>query len=155
MLDSTIKNEVISIKGFSSEIFCNDHPSNSKTGGGFWKQNGLFQLIDEPTNIRNEGMSCIDLIITDQPNMFFDCGVHPSLDVHCQHHIIFGNMNLSLPSPPPYKRTVWHYSKANVQVIKNSITNVNWVNSFNSLSPTEMHFDISDILGIRLLSLVP
>ena len=29
--------------------------------------NGLYQLIEEPTNIRNEGSSCIDLIITDQP----------------------------------------------------------------------------------------
>ena len=31
------------------------------------ESNNLFQLIDEPTNIRGEGMSCIDLIITDQP----------------------------------------------------------------------------------------
>ena len=28
--------------------------------------NSLFQLINDPTNIRSEGMSCIDLIITDQ-----------------------------------------------------------------------------------------
>ena len=238
MLDSNIKNEAISIKGFSPEIFRSDHPSNSKTGGvclyfrdelpikrradleilqemivsevtisrkkvfvitlyrspsqnseqfeafinnvqqvlstirderphcviftgdfncrssqwwaddvespegaaldEFLETNGLYQLIDEPTNIRNESLSCIDLIITDQPSMFVDYGVHPSLDVHCQHQIIFGNLSLSLPSPPPYKRTIWHYSKANVQTIKNSITNVNWVNSFNSLSPTEM-----------------
>ena len=27
--------------------------------------NNMHQLIDEPTNIRGEGMSCIDLIITD------------------------------------------------------------------------------------------
>ena len=62
--------------------------------------NSLYQLINEPTNIRNESMSHIDLIITDQPNMFVDYVVHPSLDIHCQHQIIFGNFNLSLPSPP-------------------------------------------------------
>ena len=242
MLDSTIRNDAIRIKGFSPEVFRNDHPSNSKTGGvclyfrdglpikrrddlellqemivseatisrkkifvinlyrspsqnseqfemfinnlqrvldnirnerphcilftgdfncrssqwwaedienpegaaldEFIETNGLHQLIDEPTNIRNEGMSCIDLIITDQPNMFADYGVHPSLDRNCQHQVIFGNLNMSLPSPPPYKRTVWHYSKANMELIRNSINNVDWVSSPNPLSPSEMveHF---------------
>ena len=39
--------------------------------------NGLYQLIDEPTNIRNKGSSCIGLIITDQPNILIDYDVHP------------------------------------------------------------------------------
>ena len=55
--------------------------------------NGLYQLIEEPTNIS------IDLIITDQPNMLVDYGVHPSLDEHCQHQITHGKFNVSLPSP--------------------------------------------------------
>ena len=211
MLDSTIENEAIHIKGFSPEVFRNDHPSNSKNGGVclyyrtglpikcrfdleilqdmivseiaisrkkiffinhyrshsqnseqfeifignlqrvltnirnerpscivFMETNSLYKLINEPTNIRNESMSCIDLIITDQPNMFVDYGVHPSLDIHCQHQIIFGNLNLSLPSPPPYNRTVWHYSRANVQSIINSINSVNWVSNLNPLGPSEM-----------------
>jgi len=29
------------------------------------ESNNLYQLIDEPTNIRGESMTCIDLIITD------------------------------------------------------------------------------------------
>ena len=45
--------------------------------------NILSQLIDEPTNIRCEGMSCIDLIITDKPNLFVESGVHSSLDNRC------------------------------------------------------------------------
>ena len=47
----------------------------------FLETNNLNQLINEPTNIRRESMSYIDLIITDQPNLFVECGVHPSLDV--------------------------------------------------------------------------
>ena len=56
----------------------------------FIESNNLSQLIDEPTNIRTTGMSCIDLIITDQSNLAVDFGVndHPSLDNHCQHQII-------------------------------------------------------------------
>ena len=49
----------------------------------FLETNGLYQLIGEPTIIRIEGSSCIDLIITDQPNFFVAYGVHPSLDEHC------------------------------------------------------------------------
>ena len=41
----------------------------------FIKSNNMSQLIDEPTNIRTIGMSCIDLIITDQLNLFVDFGV--------------------------------------------------------------------------------
>ena len=41
--------------------------------------NGLYQLSEEPNNIRNEGSSCMDLIITDQANLFVSYGVHPAL----------------------------------------------------------------------------
>ena len=205
MLDGTIRNDAIRIKGFSPEVFRNDHPSNSKTGGvclyfrdglpikrrddlevlqemivsevtisrkkifviniyrspsqnseqfemfiynlqqaldnirnerphcilftgdfncrssqwlsedienpegtaldDIMETNILHQLIDEPTNIRNESMSCIDLIIADKPNMFADYGAHPSLDIYWQHQVIFWNLNMSLHLPPPYKRT--------------------------------------------------
>ena len=66
--------------------------------------NNLSQLIDETTNIRGEGMSCIDRIITDKANLFVESGVHSSLDNRCQHQIIYGKLNISVPSPPPYKK---------------------------------------------------
>ena len=68
--------------------------------------NNLFQLIDLPTHVRGNSKSCIDLIITDRPNLFIDNGVHPSLDKRCHHNIIFGEMHLSVPHAPPYKRKV-------------------------------------------------
>ena len=58
----------------------------------------MSQLIDEPTNIRITGMSCIELIITDQPNLFVDFRVHSSSDNHCQHQIIHGKLNISVPT---------------------------------------------------------
>lgn len=70
--------------------------------------------------------------------MFVDYGVHPSLDEHCQHQIIHGKWNFSLPAPPPYKRTVWDYSKAYVQMVIRSINNINWTACFDELNPTEM-----------------
>ena len=84
----------------------------------------LSHLIDEPTNIRTTGMSCIDLIITDQPNLFVDFGVHSSFDDHCQHQIIHGKLNISVPIPPTHKRKVWYYAKAQKDKIKSAIANI-------------------------------
>ena len=42
---------------------------------------GQFQLISEPTNYEpNKNPSCIDLILTDQPNIVLDFGTRASLD---------------------------------------------------------------------------
>ena len=35
------------------------------------ESNNLTQLIDQPTNFEPRGKSCVDLIITDQPNLTF------------------------------------------------------------------------------------
>ena len=78
-------------------------------------------------------MSCIDLIITDQPNLFVDFGVHSSLDDHCQHQIIHGKLNILVPIPPPYKRKVWYYAKAQKDKIKSTIANVDWPSMFSGL----------------------
>ena len=104
----------------------------------FIESNNLSQLIDEPTNIRTTGMSCIDLIITDQPNLFVDFGVHSSLDDDCQHQIIHGKLNISVPIPPPYKRKVWYYAKAQKDKIKSAIANVDWPSMFSGLDVDKM-----------------
>ena len=45
--------------------------------------NNMEELIKEPTHIRDNGsQSCIDLICTEQPYLFVDSGVLPSLDTH-------------------------------------------------------------------------
>ena len=62
----------------------------------------MTQLIDQPTNIEPRGISCVDLIVTDQPNLFIDCGIHSSLDNCCHHQTIHGKFNVSVPLPPPY-----------------------------------------------------
>ena len=97
--------------------------------------NNLSQLIDEPTNIRCEGMPCIDLIITDKPNLFVESGVHSSLDNRCQHQIIYGKLNISVPCPPPYKRSLWDNSKADSQSIRNTINELDWHSHFSGLGP--------------------
>ena len=83
-------------------------------------------------------MSCIDVIITDQPNMFVESGVHPSLDEHCQHQVIYGKLNMSLPYPALYKQTVWDYQKADIPQIRDCLQGVNWELDFSNQGSEEM-----------------
>ena len=44
---------------------------------------GLHQLISGPTHMIGQSRSCIDLIFTDQPSLFIESGIHPSLNEQC------------------------------------------------------------------------
>ncbi len=100
--------------------------------------NNLCQLIDEATKIREQSMSCIDLIVTDQPNLFVNSGVHSYLDEHCQHHIIYGKLNISVLYPTPFKRKVWDYSKANIRNIRDKIDSKDWNSKLSHHNPEDM-----------------
>ena len=107
---------------------------------------GLFQLVDQPTYITKNSSSCIDLVITDQPNIVLESDIHPALHTNCNHQINFVKINVHCPPPPPYNRRVWHFDRANVKSIQRSLTNFDWekylgdfksideqVNGFNSV----------------------
>ena len=121
----------------------------------FIETNNLHQLIEEPTNIRDDSMTCIDLITTDQPNLFVNSGVHPSLDEHCQHQIIFGKLNISVPSPPPYKRLVWDYGKADAQAIRKQIHDIDWNTKFFDLNVETMAKVFTNTLYSLFLNHIP
>ena len=87
----------------------------------------LNQLIKEPTYILGNSFSCIDLIITDQPNLFVDSCVHSPLYAESHQQMVF------VPRPPPYKWTVWEYDKANVDVINHNLSSMNWSEMFDGL----------------------
>ena len=50
---------------------------------------GLSQLISEPTNFEPyKNPSCIDLVITGQPNLVLDSGTRTSLDISPPNHLL-------------------------------------------------------------------
>ena len=78
--------------------------------------NQMDQIINEPTPFPRDNIgTCIDLIMTNQPNLFVHSGVIQSPDPMCKHQIIHGIINLTFPCPPPYKRKFWSYSKADTK----------------------------------------
>ena len=90
----------------------------------FIESDALFQLINQPTHILENSKSCIDLIITNQPSLLVESGVHPSLFKGCHHEIIFGKVAVSVPYPPPYKRRLWDYKIADDLSIRESLMNI-------------------------------
>ena len=117
----------------------------------FMLLNCLEQLISEPTHFpRDDIETCIDLIFTDKPSSFVDSGVIPSPDPKCKHQVVHGTINFSVPTPPPYKRNIWKYDRADVPSIKNSISSENWEELFAGRSVDDM----VSILTNKLLSIM-
>ena len=90
----------------------------------FISELGLHQLISEPTHLRGSSSSCIDLILTDQPNLFIKTGVHQSLHEQCHHQIVYGKLSVFNIAPPPYSRRIWFYNKANTTAIIKSLPSI-------------------------------
>ena len=66
---------------------------------------GLQQLICEATNFEpNKHPTCIDLVVTGQPNLVLDSGTRPSFDSFCHHQIIHCKVNFRILPPPLYER---------------------------------------------------
>ena len=97
-------------------------------------QNGFQQLVNEPTHFMGNTKTCIDLVITDQPNLVNECCVLPSLHNRCHHFLNHVDINISNTPPPAYFRRIWHYNRANVEAIRAALCSFDWQNQLNSLS---------------------
>ena len=63
--------------------------------------------------------------------------------------IIHGKVNISIPSPPPFKRRIWDYAKANKDEIQECLNYIDWHCKLNNISGTNMVSEFtSTIMGI-------
>ena len=83
--------------------------------------NGLHQLISEPTHLMGDSKSCIDLIFTDRPNLFIKSGVQPSLHEQCNRQIVYERLSVSNIAIPPCTHKIWYYDKVDFVAIRKSI----------------------------------
>ena len=114
---------------------------------------GLSQLISEPTNFEpHKHPSCIDLIITDQPNLILDSGTRPSLDPYCHHQIIYGKINFRIPPPPPFERKIWHFNRANSAASKRSVISFPWLQHFSLNSDSNWQVKSSSDIFLNIMS---
>ena len=100
----------------------------------------LSQLIDEPTHFFRDDClpSCIDIILTDQPNLVTNSGVRPSLDPAVKHHITYCKLNFKIPPPPKFFRKIYHYGRAQRECIVKAIETFPWATELCKLTnPTQ------------------
>ena len=105
--------------------------------------NRMDQIIDEPTHFPRDNIeTCIDLVLTDQPNFVVHSGVIQSPDPRCKHQIINGKINFTIPCPPPYKRKLWSFNRANIDGIRANMRAINWDEYLSDKSVDDMvlHF---------------
>ena len=50
----------------------------------------------------------------------------PPFAPHPKHDITHGRFKFRIPSPSPYKRSIWDYSKAKLDEIRRSVSDMNW-----------------------------
>ena len=115
----------------------------------------MTQLIDQPTHILTNSSSLINLIITDQVDMFVDSGLLPSPRDKSHHEIIYGNLNLTAPLPPPYKHRLWDYNETNHNLIKETLSNTSWEAIFENSTPDEAVKDFTDIILSTMSKFIP
>ena len=86
----------------------------------------LLDSTLQPTHVMGDSKSCIDIILTDQPNPVIESGVHPSIQKHCHHQIVYGKLSVLNIKLPSYSRRIWYYDKADFLGIMKSIEMFNW-----------------------------
>ena len=99
----------------------------------------LSQIIDEPTHFFRDDCtpSCIDIILTDQPNLVLESGCRPSLDPAVKHNITFCKLNFKIPPPPKFTRKIYHYCRAQTEALNKSLHDFPWTEQLKNLpNPT-------------------
>ena len=105
---------------------CHIENNEGKLFEPLMSDNGLHQLITEPTHLLGDPKSCIDLIFTDHPNLIIDSGVHPSLHERRHHQIVYDKLSVSNVALPPYTRKILYYDNADFVAIGKSIEVFAW-----------------------------
>ena len=118
---------------------------------------GLSQIIFEPIHFEsNKNLSCIDLVITDKPNLILDCVTPASLDSFCHHQIIYCKVNFRIPPPPTFERKIWHFNRANTAAIKRSMTTFPWFQHLNiNIDPNWQFKTFADALLNIISNFIP
>ena len=142
-LYNSIKNEKPYASFFTGDV--NGHTqawyADGNTNAEGTRMNDLFsnlnlhQLITEPTHFFRDDCepSCIDIILTDQPNLVLNSGVRPSLDLTVKHQITFCKLNFKIPPAPKFDRKVWHFKSASVNLIEKAIVVFPWEIRLNQI----------------------
>ena len=84
-----------------------------------------------------------------------ESGVHSSLHPNCHHQIVFAKFNLKIFYPPPYECEIWHYSKANTDLIRRSVHEFSWENRFSNIDLNQKVYLFNETIKNILSNFIP
>ena len=134
-------NDITSFEGSQIEFLASQFP--------------MFQVIKESTYILDHSKFYLDFIFISQSNMIMDSGVHPSLHSDCHHQLIYAKFDLKVFYPPPYERTVCHFSRENSDHIKRAINLFHWESLLNNLDVNEQVSSFNETIMNIMSNFVP
>ena len=119
--------------------------SQSSHLGNILTRLNLVNVVQEPTRITSTSATCIDLIITNRPNLILDVNVLPNF---CSDHCpVSVDINIKTSKQMCYKRKVKKYDHADFNSISNEIENTDWSNLFDSKAINENYSNFVSILN--------
>ena len=84
----------------------------------------LTQLVNEPTRITEQTSTCIDLIITQSPDIVSSVSVLPAI---CSDHSVpFVSVKNTVVKEQPFKRTIFNYNKLDKTTFCNLLQEIDW-----------------------------
>ena len=109
--------------------------------------------MSEPIHFRDHCTpTCIDLIISDQPNIVLKCGVRPCLDPTCKYQITFCKINVKIPPPPAYIRKIWHFNRADPNLISKAISCFPWQERFSQIPDPTLQVKLLNETILNIMS---
>lgn len=85
----------------------------------------LEQLIGEPTRIRADCSSCIDIALTDSPGLISNYEVLPPIG-RSDHCAVLVTLDLAVSHENSFSKKVWKYDKCNLANLKRDIVSTDW-----------------------------
>ena len=118
--------------------------------------NDLHQLVTQPTRITADTKSCLDVILTNLPEMIHFKSVLPGIGTS-DHGIAVANIGCNLqsisdPSSPPSSQPTFDYSNTNWQLLNSYFGQANWDQALHHPDINVTWSDFKDILdrGLRI-----
>jgi len=87
---------------------------------------GLNELIHEPTRIVGDRMSCLDLVFTTSLDFITEAGVRSKIIEVCDHCPIYASLKFQKNAPRAYKRWVWDFKRGSYDAFRYSILHADW-----------------------------
>ena len=74
---------------------------------------------------------------------------------NCHRRIVLARFNWNIVYPPPYERQIWHYQKANIDLIKRAINSFDWEKAFSNVDIDKMVSSFSQTIINILCNFIP